>query len=249
MFPASCFPLLASHFTLPAPQSSVARTTRRNTTPRLPSAGPEARVQPGETPLQDCPAPGRRPAYNPAKHHSKIAQRRAGGPRTTRRNTTPRLPSAGPEARVQPGETPLQDCPAPGRRPAYNPAKHHCKIAQRRAGGPRTTRRNTTARLPSAGPQARVQPGETPLQDCPAPGRRPAYNPAKHHSKIAQRRAGGPRTTRRKTTPRLPSAGPEALRGAYNPAERYSKIAQRQAGGPQSSVFAPAFALYLQELQ
>jgi hypothetical protein len=41
---------------------SVARTTRRNTTPRLPSAGPEARVQPGETPLQDCPAPGRRPS-------------------------------------------------------------------------------------------------------------------------------------------------------------------------------------------
>jgi hypothetical protein len=40
----------------------VARTTRRNTTPRLPSAGPEARVQPGETPLQDCPAPGRRPS-------------------------------------------------------------------------------------------------------------------------------------------------------------------------------------------
>ena len=115
-----------------------------------------------------------RGAYNPAKHHCKIAQRRAAGPRTTRRNTTARLPSAGPEARVQPGETPLQDCPAPGRRPAYNPAKHHCKIAQRRAGGPRTTRRNTTARLPSAGPQARVQPGETPLQDCPAPGRRPS---------------------------------------------------------------------------
>ncbi len=39
-------------------------------------------------------------------------------------------------------------------RGAYNPAKHHCKIAQRRAAGPRTTRRNTTARLPSAGPEA-----------------------------------------------------------------------------------------------
>ena len=183
-------------------QSSVARTTRRNATPRLPSAGPEGRVQPGETPLQDCPAPGRRPAYNPAKRHSKIAQRRAGGPRTTRRNATPRLPSAGPEARVQPGETPLQDCPAPGRRGAYNPAKHHSKIAQRRAGGPRTTRRNATPRLPSAGPEGRVQPGETSLQDCPAPGRRPAYNPAKRHSKIAQRRAGGP-----------PSSPPPAPRG------------------------------------
>ncbi len=61
-------------------------------------------------------------------------------------------------------------------------------------------------------PPWRVQPGETPLQDCPAPGRRGAYNPAKRHSKIAQRRAGGPRTTRRNATPRLPSAGPEALR-------------------------------------
>ncbi len=59
---------------------------------------PPWRVQPGETPLQDCSAPGRRGAYNPAKLHSKIAQRRAGGARTTRRNSTPRLLSAGPEA-------------------------------------------------------------------------------------------------------------------------------------------------------
>ncbi len=40
----SRFPLLASRFSLLSPQSSVARTTRRNTTPRLPSAGPEAPV-------------------------------------------------------------------------------------------------------------------------------------------------------------------------------------------------------------
>ncbi len=77
-----------------------------------------------------------RGAYNPAKHHSKIAQRRAAGR-------------------------------------AYNPAKHHFQIAQRRAAG-RTS------------------------------------NPAKHHSKIAQRRAGG---------------------RAYNPAKHHSKIAQRRAGG------------------
>ncbi len=49
-------------FSVLCPPSSVARTTRRNRTPRLPSAGPEARVQPGETALQDCPAPGRRPS-------------------------------------------------------------------------------------------------------------------------------------------------------------------------------------------
>gem|GEM_PF-5268591 len=63
-------------------------------------------------------------------------------------------------------------------RGAYNSAKHHSKIAQRRAGGR-------------------------------------AYNPAKHHSKIAQRQAGG---------------------RAYNSAKHHSKIAQRRAGGPQSSV-------------
>ncbi len=80
----NCSLLPASRFLLP--------------TSRFLLLSPPWRVQPGETPLQDCPAPGRRPAYNPAKHHSKIAQRRAGGPRTTRRNTTPRLPSAGPEA-------------------------------------------------------------------------------------------------------------------------------------------------------
>ncbi len=82
-------------------------------------------------------------AYNPAKHHSKIAQRRAGGG-------------------------------------AYNPAKHHCKIAQRRAGGG-------------------------------------AYKAAKHHCKIAQRRAGG---------------------GSYKAAKHHSKIAQRRAGGPQSCYYA-----------
>jgi len=49
------------------------------------------------------PVRGLRGAYNAAKHHSKIAQRRAGGR-------------------------------------AYNPAKHHSKIAQRRAGGPRSSR-------------------------------------------------------------------------------------------------------------
>jgi hypothetical protein len=40
---------------------------------------------------------------------------------------------------------------------------------------------------------------------------RGAYNPAKHHSKIAQRRAEG---------------------RAYNPAKHHSKIAQRRAEGP-----------------
>jgi len=48
---------------------------------------------------------------------------------------------------------------------------------------------------------------------------RGAYNPAKHHSKIAQRQAGG---------------------RAYNPAKHHSKIAQRRAGGRQSCVFTPA---------
>jgi hypothetical protein len=70
--PAPCFYLLASC----SPQSSVARTTRRNTTPRLPSAGPQARVQPGETSLQDCPAPGRRPSVlcpNPAPRYRLFA--------------------------------------------------------------------------------------------------------------------------------------------------------------------------------
>ncbi len=60
---------------------SVARTAGRNTTFRLPSAGPKAARTAGETALSDCPAPGRRP-------------------------------------RVQPGETALSDCPAPGRRPS-----------------------------------------------------------------------------------------------------------------------------------
>ncbi len=46
---------------------------------------------------------------------------------------------------------------------------------------------------------------------------RGAYNLAKHHSKIAQRRAEG---------------------RAYNPAKHHSKIAQRRAGGPQSSVLS-----------
>ncbi len=136
-------------------QSSVARTTLRNTTPRLPSAGPEGRVQPCETPLQDCPAPGRRPRVNPAKHHSKIAQRRPGGARVQPCETPLQdCPAPGRRPRVQPGETPLQDCPAPGRRPRVNPAKYHSEIAQRRAGGARTTRRNTTSKLPSAGPEA-----------------------------------------------------------------------------------------------
>gem|GEM_PF-1167672 len=58
-----------------SPQSSVARTTRRNTTPRLPSAGPEALSPPQFSVLSG--------AYNPAKHHSKIAQRRAGGPQSS----------------------------------------------------------------------------------------------------------------------------------------------------------------------
>jgi len=68
----SCFSCFVLFVTFLAPPSVL----------RPPSVlSPPWRVQPGETPLQDCPAPGRRP-------------------------------------RVQPGETPLQDCPAPGRRPS-----------------------------------------------------------------------------------------------------------------------------------
>ena len=167
----SRFPLLASRFSLLSPQSSVARTTRRNTTPRLPSAGPEGRVQPGETPLQDCPAPGRRGAYNPAKHHSKIAQRRAGGARTTRRNTTPRLPSAGPEA-LSPVSSPFL-LPAP-----CSPLPAPCSLLlascflllSPQSSVARTTRRNTTPRLPSAGPEALSPAPRSPLLLSPVIG-------------------------------------------------------------------------------
>ncbi len=49
-----------------------------------------------------------------------------------------------------------------------------------------------------------------------------AYNPAKRHFQIAQRRAAG---------------------RAYNPAKHHSKIAQRRAGGPPSSVLRFFFPL------
>ncbi len=124
----SRFPLLASRFSLLSPQSSVARTTRRNTTPRLPSAGPEGRVQPGETPLQDCPAPGRRPSV--LCLHPSITPLPAPRAQLTAQCFLLLVSCSSvlsPPWRVQPGETPLQDCPAPGRRPSVLlPAPRSC---------------------------------------------------------------------------------------------------------------------------
>ncbi len=120
-------------------------------------------------------------AYNPAKHHSKIAQRRAGGG-------------------------------------AYNPAKHHSKIAQRRAGGGSYKAAKHHCKIA----QRRAGGG--------------AYNPAKHHCKIAQRRAGGGAYKAAKHHCKI--AQRRAGGGSYKAAKHHSKIAQRRAGGPQSCYYA-----------
>ncbi len=106
-----------------------------------------------------------------------------------------------PPWRVQPGETPLQHCPAPGRRPSVLLLPSSVLSPQSSVLSPQSSeyeyRIFTFRRLNPESvlflsedsfvcfvtllalcsvfrPPWRVQPGETPLQDCPAPGRRPS---------------------------------------------------------------------------